>query len=430
MPTWWSERPTPDWRCAGRAAPLQSGSNNGGGCAIGLDSPTRDNFASRSAEVHRRWRLNLPTHTRTEDPTVDIRLPHQWEQWLSQYGLDETNDRWMVAAVVFVITVALVYLMKSIVVRRVADLAARSSTVWDDAAVDAIQQTRAWFVFVVAAFCASLVLLISDSTRQILQTVVVLALLLQMAFWGHVLIGAVVERYVEKRAKYDPAAVMTISALGLLGKLVLFVVLLLLALDNLGIDVTALIAGLGVGGIAVALAVQNILGDLLASLSIVFDKPFVIGDFIIIGDQMGTVQHIGLKTTRLASLSGEQLVFSNNDLLQSRIRNFKRMAERRVVFSVGVTYDTPRETLKNIPSELRQIVEAQEEVRFDRAHFKDFGDFSLNFEIVYYVLTADYNRYMDIQQSINFTIHQRFESVGASFAYPTQMLYVEKLGES
>lgn len=400
--------------------------------AIGLASQTTHNRNPSPAAGELPLRTaGLPDPpTKSENATVELRLPPQWEQWLSQYGLGETANRWIIATLVFIVTIGLVYLMKSLVARRVASLAARTSTVWDDAAVDAIQQTRAWFIFVVAAFCASLVLPIPNDTERIVETVVVLGLLLQMAFWGHVLVGSVVERYVEKRAKYDPAAVMTISALGMLGKLVLFVVLLLLALDNMGIDVTALIAGLGVGGIAVALAVQNILGDLLASLSIVFDKPFVLGDFIIVGDQMGTVQHIGLKTTRLASLSGEQLVFSNNDLLQSRIRNFKRMAERRVVFSLGVTYETPRETLKNIPDELRQIVESQEGVRFDRAHFRDFGNFSINFEIVYYVLTSDYNRYMDIQQSINLAIHQRFESIGAAFAYPTQMLYVEKLGES
>lgn len=361
---------------------------------------------------------------------MEIRLPPQWELWLSQYGLGETANRWIIAALVFIVTTGLLYLMKGLVARRVSRLAARTSTVWDDAAVDAIQQTRAWFIFAVAAFCASLMLPIADEAERILRTVVVLVLLLQMAFWGHALVGSVVDRYVEKRIKYDPAAVMTISALGMLGKLVLFIVLLLLALDNMGIEVTALIAGLGVGGIAVALAVQSVLGDLLASLSIVFDKPFVLGDFIIVGDQAGTVQHIGLRTTRLASLSGEQLVFPNNDLLQSRIRNFKRMAERRVVFSLGVTYETPREILKNIPAELRQIIESHEDVRFDRAHFKDFGNFSINFEVVYFVLTPDYNRYMDIQHSINLAIHQRFESIGAAFAYPTQMLYVEKLGES
>jgi small-conductance mechanosensitive channel len=181
-----------------------------------------------------------------------------------------------------------------------------------------------------------------------------------------------------------------------------------------------------VGGIAVALAVQNVLGDLFASFSIVLDKPFVIGDFIIVGDHLGTVEHVGLKTTRIRSLSGEQLVFSNTDLLGSRIRNFKRMYERRVVFSLGVVYQTPARLLEKIPPMLRQIVESREQVRFDRAHFRDFGPHSLNFEIVYWVLSPDYALYMDIQQEINLEIYRRFEQEGIDFAYPTQTLYLRQ----
>jgi len=192
----------------------------------------------------------------------------------------------------------------------------------------------------------------------------------------------------------------------------------------MGVDITALIAGLGIGGIAVALALQNVLGDLFASLSIVLDKPFVIGDFIIVDDLLGTVEHIGLKTTRVRSLFGEQLVFSNSDLLNSRIRNYKRMHERRIVFSLGVTYQTPYEKLAAIPDIIREIIELQEQVRFDRAHFKEYGDFALEFEIVYYMLVPDYNAYMDTQQAINLALYERFEKEGISFAYPTQTLYV------
>jgi len=174
-------------------------------------------------------------------------------------------------------------------------------------------------------------------------------------------------------------------------------------------------------GSAVALAVQNILGDLFASFSIVLDRPFVMGDFIIVGEHLGTVEHIGLKTTRLRSLSGEQLVFSNTDLLGSRIRNYKRMAERRVVFSLGVLYQTSPEQLEKIPQMIRDIVEAQTPVRFDRAHFKEYGASSLNFEIVYYVLSSDYALYMDIQQRINYQLKSRLDANGIEFAYPTQV---------
>jgi len=199
-----------------------------------------------------------------------------------------------------------------------------------------------------------------------------------------------------------------------------------MALDNLGIDVTALVAGLGIGGVAVALAVQNVLGDLFASLSIILDKPFVIGDFLVIGEYMGSVEYVGLKTTRVRSLSGEQLVFSNSDLLKSRIRNYGRMYERRVVFNIGVTYDTPRELLKRIPGMIRAAVEAQDKTRFDRSHFMKYGDYALQFETVYYVLSPDYNVYMDIQQAIYLIIHEDFEQNHIDFAYPTQTLIVTR----
>jgi small-conductance mechanosensitive channel len=206
---------------------------------------------------------------------------------------------------------------------------------------------------------------------------------------------------------------------------VLYVLVLLMVLDNLGVDVTALVASLGIGGVAVALAVQNILTDLFACLSISIDKPFVLGDFIIVGDLLGTVEHIGLKTTRVRSLSGEQLIFSNNDLLGSRVRNFKRMYERRVVFTFGVVYQTRHEQLRRIPDMVRAIIEARENTRFDRAHFKAYGDSSLDFEVVYYVLVPDYNIYMDIQQAINLDLFERFEKEGIGFAYPTRTVYMQ-----
>jgi small-conductance mechanosensitive channel len=207
-------------------------------------------------------------------------------------------------------------------------------------------------------------------------------------------------------------------------RLAVWSLVLLLALDNLGFNITALLAGMGIGGIAVALAAQNILGDLFASLSIVLDKPFVVGDFIVVGEQLGTVEYIGLKTTRIRSLGGEQIVFSNTDLLGSRIRNYKRMQERRVVFGFGVVYQTPHEKLQTIPGMVREIIGKLDRARFDRAHFKEYGDSSLNFEVVYYVLSADYNVYMDIQQAINLELFRRFQEDGIDFAYPTRTLYV------
>jgi small-conductance mechanosensitive channel len=190
------------------------------------------------------------------------------------------------------------------------------------------------------------------------------------------------------------------------------------------------VAGLGIGGIAVALAAQAILGDLFSYFVIFFDRPFEIGDFIIIGDFMGSIEHIGIKTTRIRSLGGEQLVFSNTDLTNSRIRNYKRMEKRRVVFKLGIVYQTTTSQVKEVPGIIKTAIENVQDTVFDRAHFATYGDFSLDFEVVYYVLSGDYNKYMDIQQDINFEIKEEFEKRGIEFAYPTQTLFLEKEQEN
>lgn len=253
-----------------------------------------------------------------------------------------------------------------------------------------------------------------------------IALVYQAGIWGTGVIAHILERE-RLSAGTGGGTATTLAALGFVARLVLWSVLVLLGLHNLGVNVTALIAGLGIGGIAVALAVQNILGDLFSSVAIVLDRPFELGDFVIIDDTLGTVEHIGLKTTRIRSLSGEQIVVGNSQLLESRIRNYKRMAERRIVFSLGVTYETPHDLVARIPAIIREIIEARDGVRFDRAHFQKYGDFALVFEAVYYVLSPDYNRYMDTQQAINLGVLQRFQREGIAFAYPTQTLLVPGL---
>lgn len=233
-------------------------------------------------------------------------------------------------------------------------------------------------------------------------------------------------RAIDSEGHADPALAGAIGTFRWLILTVVYAAILLLALENLGVDVTALIAGLGVGGIAIALAVQNVLGDLFGSLTITLDKPFVVGDFIVVGSEMGTIEKIGIKTTRVRSLGGEQLIFGNNDLLSSRIRNYKRMQERRIVFTFGVTYQTSAEQAASIASGVREIVSGMERTRFDRCHFQKFGASSLDFEVVYFVLSAEYNVYMDVQQAINLEMMRRFERDGIEFAYPTQTLYLER----
>lgn len=201
---------------------------------------------------------------------------------------------------------------------------------------------------------------------------------------------------------------------------------LLFIFNNFGYDVTAIVAGLGIGGIAIALAAQNILGDLFNYFVIFFDRPFEIGDFITVDDKKGTVEYIGIKTTRLKSITGEQLVFSNSDLTNSRIHNFKRMQRRRILFSLGVIYQTPPDVLERIPTILKDIVAAQPNITFDRAHFSKFGASSLDYEVVYFVESSEYNQYMDLQQKINMQIFHAFAAEKIEFAYPTQTLFLTR----
>jgi small-conductance mechanosensitive channel len=231
--------------------------------------------------------------------------------------------------------------------------------------------------------------------------------------------------YLTKKQE-DTTVVRSLSGMLNVMKFLIWAMAVIILLDNLGYKVSTIIAGLGIGGIAVAIAAQTLLKDFFSYFSIVFDRPFKLGDFIIIGDFMGTVEYIGIKTTRIRSLGGEQVIFSNTDLTDSRVRNYKLMEKRRVLFRLGVTYQTSLGQLKEMPKIIERIIKNTKDAAFDRAHFFSYGDFSLIFEIVYFVLNPDYNKYMDIQQEINFAIKEEFEKRGIEFAYPTQTLFVAK----
>jgi small-conductance mechanosensitive channel len=349
------------------------------------------------------------------------------ERWLpladhQLFGNDAAA--WVVAAIAAAATFALLRVVKAVALGRVEKIAEKTVTPWDNIAVGAVERTRVWFYLAVSLWVGSRLLDLSDPLARALTVVVVVALILQVTVWANHAVTLWLDRTRRERAETDPGAVTTLTGLSYVVRLVIWSAGLLLVLENVGVNVTALMAGLGVGGIAVALAVQNVLGDLFASLSIALDKPFVIGDFVIVGEFMGVVEHVGLKTTRIRSLSGEQLVFSNSDLLSSRIRNYKRMEERRVAFVVGVTYQTPVVELEAIPGMVRGIIENVDATRFDRAHFKAFGDSAYLFEFVYYVLSAEYPVYMDVQQAINLEIVRRFAERDIEIAYPTRTLHL------
>jgi len=337
-----------------------------------------------------------------------------------------TMYAWAGSLIVFLVSAAIMKILKDFADRKLHRLAEKTENKVDDLFAEMIVAIRGFFLVIVSLFAASYVLNLPEQAAWVLRTAAVLAVLIQLALSGGRGITYWLDGYVKEKQAEDASTATTMNAIGYISRLALWAMVFILILDNLGVDISALIAGLGIGGIAVALAAQNILGDLFASMSIVLDKPFVIGDFIIIGDMMGTVEKIGIKTTRIRSLSGEQLVFSNTDLLTSRIRNYKQMFERRIVFGFGVTYDTPPEKLEKIPDMVRGIIESLPDTRFDRAHFATYGDSSLNFEVVYYVLVPDYAVYMDRQQSINLELYRRLEEIHVEFAYPTRTLYIQK----
>jgi small-conductance mechanosensitive channel len=293
--------------------------------------------------------------------------------------------------------------------------------------MEVLSQTTLLFFVVLSVFTGLATLTMGTGTERVLRSALTIALFWQAGVW----VSAAATAWLERRrrrssALADRAVVGSLGVIGFIVSVVVWSLVALLTLDNLGIDVTALVAGLGIGGIAVALAVQNILGDLFASLSITFDKPFLVGDFLIVDDFMGSVEYIGIKTTRLRSLGGEQIIMSNANLLSSRMRNYGRMMERRVVFATSITYETPIDRLERIAPLIREIVEMQPDTRFDRCHFAKHAASSLDFETVYYVLSPDYNRYMDIQQAINIRLHRELAEMEVEFAYPTQKLFVSR----
>ncbi len=333
---------------------------------------------------------------------------------------------WVIALGVCLAVAVGLRLVLALLKSRLGRLAKLTKNHLDDVVVEAFGRTHKVTLLAIGLAVAARTLVLPPGADLILHRFLVVVLMIQAGLWVSYAVVAWLDHYRSRQLEDDRAVATTVGAISFAAQVAIWTMALLIILSNLGVNVTAMITGLGIGGIAVALALQNVFSDLFASLSIVFDKPFVIGDFIIVGEHLGSVEHVGLKTTRLRSLSGEQLVFANSDLLGSRIRNFGRMYERRVVFQLGVTYQTPQEKLVEVSGIIREAIEEQDSTRFDRSNFAKFGDFALNFETVYYVLAPDYNLYMSIQENINLKIRERFLAEGIEFAYPTQTLFLER----
>jgi small-conductance mechanosensitive channel len=349
--------------------------------------------------------------------------------FLEEVFLGNALRDWLIAAGILIAVLTSLKIIQKFSIYKLGKLAATTDNQVDDLIVHMLGQTKFLILLAASAYGASSVIIFKPSVAALLQKAIILILIFQGGLWAGAGISFVLGRAAQKKMDQDSSSATTITFLGFVAKLILWVIVFLLILDNLGVNITGLVAGLGIGGIAVALAVQNILGDLLASLSIVLDKPFVIGDFVVVDALSGTVEHIGLKTTRIRSLNGEQLIFSNNDLLKSRIHNYKRMQERRIVFGFGVVYETPEEKLTLINDIVKELIEAREGVRFERVHFKEYGESELKYEVVYHVKGPDYKIYMDVQQMINLEIFRRFRKEGIEFAYPTTTVHLQSEGQ-
>jgi len=332
---------------------------------------------------------------------------------------------WLTAVGVLLAVFGALLLVRRLLVRRFERRAPLTATTVDDLALGALRHTSALFLFAIAVAAGEQALL--DLPRKVgnaVELVAKLALYLQAARWGWSAVAIWLARTTRRRAEHDKASLATLNLLGVAARVAIGALVVLLALDAFGVNIAALVAGLGIAGVAVALAVQNVLGDLLASLSIALDKPFVVGDTIQFDTFIGTVEDIGLKTTRLRSLSGEQIVVANAELLKARVRNFGRQSERRVVFTLTFPLGTPPAAMARVPGIVREIVTAEAQVRFDRSHFSAITDQALAVETVYFVTSADYNLYMDTQQRINLALLDRLAAADVALAVPTRAVLV------
>jgi small-conductance mechanosensitive channel len=334
--------------------------------------------------------------------------------------------RWMIAGAVALGVLFALLLLRRLARKQYARFAATPEDELLELPLHVASRTTFGFLLIAAVFLGLETLELPEKAVRVLVTVFTVAGCWQMGLWATIAVLAAIDRKQRKALAVDRAAAGSLGIIGFMARLTIWSLVLLLTLDNLGIQIKPLLAGLGIGGIAVALAAQNILGDLFASLSITLDRPFVLGDNLQIDDFSGTVEYIGVKSTRLRSVNGEQIIIPNSNLVASRVRNNTRATDRRVVFTVSVSQDTPVAELQKIPGLIRSLIESHADVRFDRSHFAKITAASFDFEAVYVVKTTEYNRHMDILQEINLRLVEAFEKQGVAFAYPVQRLYLEQ----
>ena len=351
------------------------------------------------------------------------------EEFFHSVGLNPTTMyfgnsmlEYTIALATFLVTLILFKVFQWVALVQLKRIAEKTTTNLDDTMVKIVQSFTPPFYLFLAFWVALRPLEIVGFADKFITAVLIIWVVYQVVIAAGIFFEDIVfKKFARDR---DPNTRSALQLLVNLGKGALWGLGVILMLSNLGVDVSSLLAGVGVMGIAIGFALQGILSDLFSSFSIYFDKPFKAGDFIVVGDHLGTVEQIGVKSTRLRALGGEELIISNQELTSARIQNFHDLAERRVVVHFGVLYETPAKKVRAIPKMVQDIVEGQESTRFDRTHFYNFGDSSLDFELVYYALTDDYGEHMDIEQEIFLQIFEAFEKEGIGFAYPTRTLYI------
>lgn len=354
-------------------------------------------------------------------PTMIYELPY--------FGVLDFTP-YVIAAILFGGLTLTFKIIQMIVLARLKILSEKTSTDIDDVLIDAVRGVRAWVYTLVALYVAIQPFTLPEWIDKVTTGIFLFAIVWQAIEVAVCFIDYATARFLEKDEDgdgvIDPNAATASHMVALIARIVLWALGGLFVLSNLGIEITSLIAGLGIGGIAIAFALQGILSDLFASFSIYFDKPFRVGDFVMIGTDSGTVERIGIKSTRLRTLQGEELVVSNAELTTARVNNFKKLEERRIVMNFGITYETSYDLVKEVPNMVTRIFEVIDGARLDRVHFTTFGDSALLYEAVYYVESADYTKYLDIQQKVNFDLMDKFAELGIEFAYPTQTVHVKK----
>ena len=360
--------------------------------------------------------------TLTGVPVIDHLLAHEL------FG--NSAELWLLAAGIALVVAAGLTLLKRLLVRRLHGVVTRTRNLVDDLLLDLVRHSRWPFFVVLGAYLGSLVLVLSPDVDLALHRLYFVVFFIQVGLWGNHVIGFTIGHYLRRTREEDPARAAGIALISFVGRVAIWSFVVLVALDNFGVEVGSAIAGLGIGGLAVGLALQSVLRDTFASVAIILDKPFEVGDFIIVDDLAGTVEHVGVKTTRLRSLGGEELVLGNDQMLSSRIRNYKTLRERRVLFSFSIDFETPNEKVRELGRLVREIVEAAGDTRFDRAYVKEFADSGLLFEVAYYVLRADFASMMDVRQRINLALHQRLAEEGIRFAYPARQVFMRGAARS